>query len=250
MINLALSLLSGILVFVGFYFGWLPVWWQALPPALLVGVGAYVMLSRRTWKQLEAHIKHSLSVLEPMQNRPDIAQRTEQRNALLDEAIKKLKESYKYASWQFLVRSQVDAQIGILLFSMKQDINAAQPYLENSFSRNWIAQAMLGVVYMKKHKPEKMEETFEMAVRLNKKQDLLWQTYAYCLQKIKQRDKAIEVLGRACKVLPNNNQLTNNLVALQNKKKMKMKQYGEQWYQFGLEKPQQQKTMKPRFSRR
>jgi tetratricopeptide (TPR) repeat protein len=96
-----------------------------------------------------------------------------------------------------------------------------------------------------------MEETFEFAVRLSKKEPLLWNVYAYCLDKIKKREKAIEVLGRARKELPNNKFLIENLVALQNDKKMRMKVYNEQWYQFHLEKPPVQRSQQtPRFSRR
>lgn len=249
MFNVLLSLLAGTLLFLPFY-KWLGVWWQAFPPALLGLVACYIYLSRRAWKELENLIKNALGVLEPMRNRIDLAQHPERRNALIDEAIKKLKLGYKFSRWQFLVRSQIDAQIGIILYSIKQDLNASMPYLEKSFKRNWIAQGMLAVAYMKKHKPEKMEEVFEVAVRLNKKQDLLWNLYAYCFQKMKKQEKAIEVLNRAKKILPANKHVIDNLVALQNNKKMKMKGYGEQWYQFNLEKPPTQKTTSPRFSRR
>ncbi len=249
MLNLIFSLLAGAVVYGAMHI-WLGVWWQALPPGILAAVGLYFYLSRRTWKQVEELIKSALSLLEPLRNRPDLAQNQERVNALVDETIKKLKEGYRFAKWQFMVRSQINSQIGIILFSIKKDTTAAMEYLQKSFQRNWVSQGMLAVAWMKKHQPEKMEETFEIAVRLNKKEDLLWNLYAYCLQKIKRQDKAIEVLGRAQKILPNNKYLIDNLVALQNNKKMKMKDYGEQWYQFNLEKPPMQKTKTPRFSRR
>jgi hypothetical protein len=70
------------------------------------------------------------------------------------------------------------------------------------------------------------------------------------MAKIKQRDKAIEILNRGLKALPNNRQIVDNLAALQNNKKMRMKDYGEQWYQFHVEKPPQQKTKNARFTRK
>ncbi|MEM1008655.1 MAG: hypothetical protein AAGJ35_06580, partial [Myxococcota bacterium] len=197
----------------------------------------YFYLSRRTWKQTENLFKDAMQMLEPLQQRPDLANYPEKRNALVDQVIKKLKTGYALAKWQFLLRSQIDAQIGIILYSVKQDLKAAMPFLQNSFKRNWMAQAMLAVCYLKKHKPDQMQNTFELAVRLNKKQDFLWSLYAYCLQKIKKTEQAIEVLGRAQKALPANNAIVENLVALQNNKKMKMKAYGDQWFQFHLEKP-------------
>lgn len=249
MYNLIIAVAAG----VGTFFGinaWLGIWWQALAPAIIALPGVYVYLSRRSWKQLENTIRDSYKILEPLSQRVDLAQNKHRRNTLIDEAIKRLKEGYNLASWQFMVKSQIDAHIGVLLFRDKQDTSAALPYLEKSFKRNWLAQAMLAIIYMKKHKPEKMEETFEMAVRLSKKEALLWNVYAYCLNKIKKREKAIEVLGRARKILPNNQHLIENLVALQNNKKMRMKVFNEQWYQFHLEKPPQQRTQNPRFSRR
>lgn len=250
MYNLLISILSGVLIYLGFYYLWLGVTLQAALPAIFVVAGLYFYLSRRTWKLVEEEIKSSMKLLEPLSQRPDLAQKPEQRNAIVDETIKKLQLTYRYTKWQFMIKSQLNAQLGIILYSVKQDTSAAMPYLEKSFKRNWIAQAMLAIILMKKHKPERMEDVFELAVRVNKKQDLLWNLYAYCLQKIKKRDKAIEVLGRARKILPSNNHLIENLIALQNKKKMKMKMYGEQWYQFQLEKPKAQRTKNARFSRR
>jgi len=250
MYNLLISIAASILVYVLTNQLGLD-WWQALPPALMVLIALYLYLSRRLWKQVELQIKDAYKILEPFSQRTDLAHQVDKRNTLIDEAIKKIKLGYRLAKWQFLVKSQLDAQIGIILFSVKQDLSGALPYLEKAKNgRNWQAQAMLAVVYMKKHKPELMSETFEFAVRLNKKQDLLWNLYAFCLQKIKQQEKAIEVLIRAKKILPANKPIIDNLVLLQNNKKMKMKAYGEQWYQFQLEKPPMQKTKKPRFSRR
>lgn len=249
MLNLIISLSVGVAVFFGFY-QWLQSWWQALPPALIAFPALYYYLSRRVWKQLEAQIMDAYKILEPMAQRQDIVTKVARRNALIDEAIKKLKEAYPLQKWQFMVEKQIDGHVGVMLYRDKQDMSAAQPYLEKSFQRNWIAQGMLACLYMRKHKPELMEKTFELAVNLNKKQDLLWNLYAFCMAKIKQRDKAIEILNRGLKALPNNRQIVDNLAALQNNKKMRMKDYGEQWYQFHVEKPPQQKTKNARFTRK
>ena len=249
MINLALSMLASALVYFGFLL-WLKVWYQAMVPAVLIFVAAYYFLSRSTWERVRGVLEEAMQYLEGLNSRRDIAQQTEQRNQIVDEAIRRLKIGYAYGKWQFMVRSQIDAQIGIVLYQMRNDINAALPYLEKSFQRNWIAQAMLAVVYMKKHDPDKMKKTFELAIRFNKKQPLLWGVYAYCLQKIKDSDGALAVLNRATKDNPNNAAIQENLTMLQNGKKLKMKEVGDQWYQFNLEKPQMQKVKTQRFSRR
>lgn len=249
MLNLIISIVTGTLVY-GLFYAWLQSWWQALPPAIIAFPAVYFYLSRRIWKQLEAKVMESYKILEPLAQRQDIVTKVARRNAIIDEAIKKLKEAYELQKWQFLVNKQVDGHVGVMLYRDKQDMNAALPYLERSFQRNWIAQAMLAVTYMRKHKPDQMEKTFEIAVTITKKEDLLWSLYAYCLHKIKKTDKAMEVLNRGLKALPNNRILADNLVALQNGKKMRMKDYEEKWYQFHIEKPPQQKTKQARFTRK
>lgn len=247
MLNIIIGLAAGALV-QALASIWL-VWWQGLPPAIIVAVGVYYYLTRMTWKKVEALIKEGTKVLEPLSQRPELARHPEKRSRLVDEAIKKLKEGYAYAKWQPFVKSQINAQIGVILFSIKQDMNEAFPYLQDSFKRNWVSQAMLAVYYLRKHKPDVMEKTFETAVGLNKKEDLLWNLFAFCMDKLKKRDKAIEILGRARKHLPKNQHVIDNLVALQNDRKMKMKGYGDQWYQFMLEKPPAQRVRQPRFGR-
>jgi hypothetical protein len=45
------------------------------------------------------------------------------------------------------------------------------------------------------------------------------------------------VLARAVETNPTDEKLKSNMVALQNEKKLKMKAYSPEWYQFHLEKP-------------
>ncbi len=94
-------------------------------------------------------------------------------------------------------------------------------------------------------------EVLEEAVKASKKTGMLWCLYAWLLWKEKRLDDAISVLARGAEVVPDDKYLKDNLHALQNRKGMKMKPYGEQWYQFGLEKPraaaQQQRMGHPRM---
>lgn len=163
------------------------------------------------------------------------AQRDVQANRA-EKAIKALEDGFKYANWQFMVKSQINSQIGTILY-LKRDFTAAFPYLEKSFVRNWIAMGMLGVCYMKKNKNTKMVETFDKAVSASKKESLLWSLYAYCMEKTGDHGKAIEVLERAEKKGCSDEGVTTNLALLREGKKMKMKYYGDLWFQFHLEKP-------------
>ena len=94
---------------------------------------------------------------------------------------------------------------------------------------------MLGVIYMRKKENEKMIKAFEKGVKSSSSEALIWNLYAYCLSKVGERDKAIAVLNRAVKKVTGDERTASNLKALQNNAKMKMKSFGEMWYQFHLE---------------
>jgi Tfp pilus assembly protein PilF len=95
---------------------------------------------------------------------------------------------------------------------------------------------MLAILYQKKNDKAKMTETFEKAVKVTAKESMLWSLYAYCVLKDGDRDKALEILARGLKKLPDDDKLKANHTAVANKQKMKMKNYGELWMQFYLEK--------------
>ena len=78
---------------------------------------------------------------------------------------------------------------------------------------------------------------------------------AVAYEHVRDRDKAIAVLARGKEALGGKDETLNeNLLALQNNKKMKMKKYGEAWYQFHLEQHpamrQAQRGGNVRFARR
>ena len=74
-----------------------------------------------------------------------------------------------------------------------------------------------------------MAETFERAVKAGKKEGIVWAVYAWCLQRTKEREKAISVLGRAVAANPSDEKLKSALTALQNDKRMKMQGWGHLW---------------------
>jgi hypothetical protein len=51
------------------------------------------------------------------------------------------------------------------------------------------------------------------------------------------RDKAIQTLNKGLEICKGDERLSSNRSLLQNGKAMKMKVYGEQWYQFMIERP-------------
>lgn len=219
MINLLISLsLASAAFFLLFFLK--AHWGIGLAVALVVMMAANYLLGRRIQKAVT-----------------DIMEQVGQdlKNGKMDRAIRTLESGMKYSRYQFFIGSQLQAQIGVVHY-LKKDFNSAFPFLQKAFTRHWIAQGMLAVLYMRRKDKEKMIKTFKRAVRSTPKEGLLWNLYAYCLNRMGDKAGAIQALVKGAKKLPKDERIRNNLINLQNNKKMKMKQYGELWLQFHLEK--------------
>lgn len=215
-ISLAAGLLVGLLVAITTRLGAV----AAIVPGAVVAVGVYLVLVRRTWKQLEALFDQVQKELQAQK---------------VDRALQIMQSGFRLAPWQFLVAAQLHSNIGILHF-VKGNTEAALPHLEKSFTRNWIARAMLGVVRYRARDLAGMTRVFEEAIKVNKKEGLLWQVYAWILEKEGRHAEAVALLGRAVTANPKDEKLKASLQALQNDKKLKLgKLYAEQWFQFRLE---------------
>jgi predicted Zn-dependent protease len=221
MYNILISCGAAALVFVLLKFAAGLHWLMALFIAFLVFIGSFYLISRIIMKKVMAVMETATRDLQ--------AQRVEK-------GVRELQSAFKYGKWQIYVTGQLNAQIGMIHY-MKRDFAVAFPYLEKAFFKNWVAMGMLAISYMKRNKNDRMKETFEKAVQGTPKESLLWNLYAYCLCEIGETEKAKEVLEKGLKKLPGDERITYNLEALREGKKMKMKNFGEMWLQFHLERP-------------
>ncbi len=218
--NLLISLAVGAAVAAAIRLGTEFGWTASVLPGLIAATAAYLVLARRTWKRLEALFG---------------AMQREVQAQKFDKAILTLEAGFVLAPWQFLVASQLHSNIGILHY-LRQEFDAALPHLEKSFSRNWIARGMLGATRYRKRDLAGARKVLEDAVKVNKKEGVLWSLYAWVLEKEDRHADAIAVLGRAVQANASDEKLKASLQALQNGKKLKLgKLYGEQWFQFHLE---------------
>ena len=80
-----------------------------------------------------------------------------------------------------------------------------------------------------------MIETFEKAVTGSRKEPMVYAVYAFCLDRIGERTKAIEILKKGVSKT-GDERLQENIALLEAGKKMKMKSWGDMWSQFHLEK--------------
>jgi len=193
----------------------------AILPAIAIALIAFFLISRKLSKKLEKAMADVQADLMKGQ---------------IDGAINKLKSLQNhYGKWQFFLTSTIDGQIGSIYY-MRGQYQKAKPYLERSFVRHWVARAMLALIYYRERKMAKMEEVFDHATRYVKKAGLLWSLWAYCVWRNGDTDMAITILNRGKGYLNESDpHLTQNLLSLKNDKRMRMKSYGEQWYQFQLE---------------
>jgi len=185
---------------------------------ILAGVALFYFLSKNITNKLTALMEQ-------------VNKQANKRN--IDGAIEVLKKGYKYRWIHPFVKSQIDAQIGTMYY-YKKDYTTAFDYLKKGLSSHYIAKGMLAIIYMKKKEYDKMTDSFEIACKAASKESLIWALYAYCINKTGKKEDAILVINRGLKKLPDDERLVANLKALQNKKPMKMKLYGEMWLQFKL----------------
>ena len=221
MINLLLSLAAALAAFCAFYFSGLAHALGSILPAIVAGIVAYILLARRSVKQLEA-------VMAQVQK--ELAARR------IEKAIGILEAAFPLARWQFLVASQLHGQIGSLLYIQKK-FEEAEPHLKKSFVKMWPARAMLAAQHFRRKEWKQMEDVLDAAVRANKGESLLYAVYAWCEDKRGERKKAIEILQRGTAQVKSDERLKTLLARLQNDKRMKLEAFGEQWWQFWLETP-------------
>lgn len=237
--NVLLAFAAGVVAFSLLYFTNLLGFGESIVPGAIVLIAAYFVLARRTFKQVERVFTQSSQALQAMPPRFDLAVQT-------------LQTAYRFSSQQIGVRTQVDAQIGVLYF-LQQNFNDALPYLQRSVGfSHWMAAAMLAVVHYKKKNHDDMKQVLDVVTKRGKKQSLAWSLRAYLLSQIGEREEAQRILGEGLKHTGDDARLKDALLALQNGKKIKMRAYREQWYQLHLERPPadyQQQAIPMRVSR-
>jgi len=150
-----------------------------------------------------------------------------------EKAVEKLKTGYSYAKWQFLVKEQIDSQIGIIYYTNRQ-FEEAEPYLKNAFSKNWMAMSMRAASAYKKGDMDEVKKVMDKAIKSTPKEGFMYALYAWFLMEKGEKDKAVEVLTKGVNKNPIDERLSSNLDAVKNGKKIKMQNYGNYWLQMHL----------------
>lgn len=197
-------------------------------------VNQWVVLLAGTAVFLAVFILITRTIMKKVGNLMQSAQHDVMANRS-EKAIRELESGLKYGNWQLYVKPQILSQIGTIHY-LKRNFNDAIPYLEKGFVRNWVSQSMLAITYMKKNKTSKMKDAFAKAVAGSRKEPMVYALNAFCLDRIGERNKALEILKKGISKAGGDERLKENLALLEAGKKMKMKGFGDMWYQFHLEK--------------
>jgi tetratricopeptide (TPR) repeat protein len=234
-INLLLGLGAALAVIVLTKLLGMPLW-VGIPMGILAGAALFIWQGRKIQQELEKIFTRAGELLKKQQ---------------FEKAIEAMKEGYQFSSRQFLVKGSIDGQIGVVQYLRKKN-DEAEPLLASASMQHYIAKAMLGIIQWKRGEKKKAKETFDLALKTGKKESLLYAVFAYVLVEMGERDKAIEILNKGLGICKGDERLITNRNLLQNGKALKMKVYGEQWYQFLLERPMMRQEPPPfaRVSRR
>lgn len=221
MLGLLISILVSVAGFAALYFT-LNILSFSILISVVLGLVAFAIISKKVFKQIGIVNEKAQKAMQQQK---------------FDRAIRIYEDLLPLKKYSFFVTGQVYSYIGMIYY-IKSDQTKAEPALKKASSLNWIAKGMLAVIKMKKKEPEDMVKIFDKMAGSHKKEGLVWGLYAYCLDKIRRREDAIAVLEKANKILKGNDErIKNNLIELKNGRRMKMKGFGDQWYQFMLEKP-------------
>ena len=222
MYTVLLSILAGVVVGVAWtLLGLWKTWAMGIILGVLVALAAFVLISRVLAKRLEPRFLQAQKQLQSGSH------------AL---ALATLESLLPFARWQILLEGQIYAQMGILAYAMEDETRALE-WLEKSSLRVADARMALAAILYRRREFERAYEVMDTAIRANKKQILPYNAYAFMLEKQGERAKAIEQLQRCLAREPSNESTRDNLLRLQNDRKLNMKRFGMPWYALRLERP-------------
>lgn len=221
MYTVIISVLIGAVVGVGYTLAGLwQGWAMGIILAVLVALAAFVLISRRLAKQIEPAFE---AVGRQLQSGAHPA------------ALKSLEELLPMSRWQVMLSGQIHAQMGLIAYATDKDEQALE-HLEKAGLRVPDAQLARAALLYRRKKTSEAKDVLDVAIRANKKQILLYHVYAFMLAKDGDREAAIEQLQKALKIEASSESTKDNLLRLQNGKKLNMKRFGTQWYGLKLEK--------------
>ncbi|NOY27565.1 MAG: hypothetical protein GXP62_17005 [Oligoflexia bacterium] len=195
-------------------------WLAGFLPAVIAAVLAYVLLARRTGRQLEALMKEAGAAFQ---------------QGKIDRGRKLLEHGFALAPWQFLVSQQIHGQLGAIDY-LQRKWKPARAHLDKAWSRNWMSQAMLACLDHREGKHQEALDRMDKTTGPGGGDPTFWALYGWLALDSGDRDKAISVLGAGIKKNEASDALKAFSDAVRNKSRIKpVKQFAPfapNWYQF------------------
>ncbi len=151
-------------------------------------------------------------------------------------AVNSLEDLMPMTRWQILLKGQIHAQIGSLQYSLGNNDKALE-HLKKSSRRVADAQLFLAALHFRKKDFDEAKKVMNDAIAFNKKQVMLYNVLAWMMLKQGNKEEALEVLIKGAKADDKSEATKDNLLRVQNGKKINMKRFGMSWYALQLEKP-------------
>lgn len=232
MINLAISI--AVLLF----FALVPKYtldvsfWLTIPFGLLAGVATFFILGRKVASEMEAlmaRVQKEMADINPGQ--PAKAAKK------MDRAIEIMKEGFALKNRQLFVSAQIHSQIGMFYYMKgKKFHEEALEHLKEGFYRLHMGQCMMASIYHQRQDYDNVKKVMDVTLKTNKKEAFVYALYAWFHQQNKDKDAAMEILQKGLKA-KKDERLQQQLILLQNNKKLKMRAFGDIWTQMMLERP-------------
>ncbi len=222
MYTILISIAVGLLVGIGGGFLEWWGWFGGIALGLVAFVATFILIMRRIAKRLRPAMERVKKQAE---------------SGMFANAIETVQDMLPLGNWVPLLRGQLLAQLGAFSHYAGQK-DKAREYLEAAPNRTGDAKMMLaGLLYREKER-DRAIEVLKASAPYNRKSALLYNMLAWILHKEKRDGEAIAMLAMFLKK-QTNEPTQDNMLRLQNGKKMTMKPFGMPWYAMGIERPPQ-----------
>lgn len=155
---------------------------------------------------------------------------------MLQPAMQSLEAALPYGRWVPLLTGQLHAQLGALA-KFAGDEERALRHLQKSSRRSAEGQLMLAGMLYQRGEAARALQILQVSGAVNRKHSLLHNTRAWMLVREGRSGEAINVLSAYLKRDKNNEATKDNLLRLQNDRKLNMQRFGMEWFAVGLERP-------------
>lgn len=220
--SVVLAVAIGLLLSSATWFSDILSWGWALFLALpIFSIAAAIVIARILGRKLQGPLQQLKRQME--EQRFELARQT-------------LQDLLPIASWVPMLRGQLEAQLGVLVLQSGDEARAIE-LLGKAPPRIGDAKLLLASLLYRKGDKAACFAALAAAAKVNKKHSLLHNAYAWLLNKEERIDEAIVVLADYTKKQLVDEIAKDNLLRLQNKKRMNMRGFDLNWYALGLERP-------------